>query len=49
MLKQGVNMETTFVMIKPDGVKQKLFKNIMEMLLDNNLSITDVNIVNYIL
>lgn len=39
-------METTFVMIKPDGVKQKLFKNIMEMLLDNNLSITDVNIVN---
>ena len=39
-------METTFVMIKPDGVKQKLFKNIMEMLLENNLSITDVNIVN---
>ena len=39
-------METTFVMIKPDGVKQKLFKNIIEMLLDNNLSITDVNIVN---
>lgn len=39
-------MEKTFVMIKPDGVKQKLFKNIMEMILENNLSICDVNIVN---
>lgn len=39
-------MEETFVMIKPDGVKQKLFKTIMEELLKNNLSIADVNIIN---
>lgn len=39
-------MEKTFVMIKPDGVKQKLFKTIMEELLKNNLSIADVNIIN---
>lgn len=39
-------MEKTFVMIKPDGVKQKLFKTIMEELLKNDLSICDINIVN---
>ena len=38
-------MEKTFVMIKPDGVKQNLFKTIMEELLKNNLSICDVNLV----
>lgn len=38
-------MEETFVMIKPDGVKQKIFKNVMEKMLDNGLSIKDVNIV----
>lgn len=39
-------MEKTFVMIKPDGVEQKLFKYVMERFLDNDLSICDVNIVN---
>lgn len=39
-------MEQTFVMIKPDGFKQKIFKDVMEMLLKNGLSIKDVNIVN---
>lgn len=38
-------MEKTFVMIKPDGVKQNLFKNIMEEILKNDLSICDVNLI----
>ena len=35
-------MEQTFVMIKPDGFKQKIFKDVMERLLKNGLSIKDV-------
>ena len=39
-------MEETFVMIKPDGFRKKVFKNVMERMLDLGLSIKDVHIVN---
>lgn len=39
-------MEETFVMIKPDGFRKKIFKNVMERMLDLGLSIKDVHIVN---
>lgn len=39
-------MEETFVMIKPDGFRKKVFKNVMERILDLGLSIKDVHIVN---
>lgn len=39
-------MEETFVMIKPDGFRKKIFKNVMERMLYLGLSIKDVHIVN---
>ena len=39
-------MEETYVMIKPDGFRKKVFKNVMERMLDLGLSIKDVHIVN---
>ena len=35
-------MESTFVMIKPDGFSKKVFKEVMELFLNNGLSITNV-------
>lgn len=35
-------MESTFVMIKPDGFSKKVFKEVMELFLKNGLSISNV-------
>lgn len=37
-------MECTFVMIKPDGYKKNILKNVIEIFLSNGLSIGNVNI-----
>lgn len=38
-------MENTFVMIKPDGVAKKVFKNVMETFLENGLIIYNVHLM----
>ena len=37
-------MENTFVMIKQDGVKKKVFKDVIETFLNNNLEVSNVRI-----
>lgn len=37
-------MENTFVMIKPDGVKKKVFKDVIKTFLNNNLEVSNVRI-----
>lgn len=38
-------MEESFVMIKPDGFRKKIFKEVMERFLNEGLSIKDVDIL----